>query len=139
MSGGNHGEDTKNKVVQFVTENAADLLGVNPIVIPISDRDGLACKLMKSSKERKLYDIVETKCSRSTMSGWTTEMMQSVDEYKEDMVGVLRKEGGRCQGLVERMSYWDQWSWFVLSSGEKFEREWNVVRSGSGGEDNHVE
>jgi len=61
MSVGNHGEDTKNKVVQFVTENAADLLGVNPIVIPISDRDGLACKLMKSSKERKLYDIVETK------------------------------------------------------------------------------
>mmetsp|Transcript_29401 Transcript_29401/g.39073 ORF Transcript_29401/g.39073 Transcript_29401/m.39073 type:complete len:497 (+) Transcript_29401:253-1743(+) len=196
MSGGNHGEDTKQKVVRFVTENAADLLGVNPIVIPISARDGLACKLItKSSKEEETtlwkrsnfkslesylqttlttqskiqskllnpigvaegmlaecyhhlstqkkelqIDVATLNLLESTMSGWTTEMMQSVDEYKEDMVGVLKKEGGRCQGLVNRMSYWDQWSWFVLnSSGEKFEREWNVVKSGSGDDVNAAE
>jgi len=94
--------------------------------------------LLEHKKEFQI-DVATLNLLESTMSGWTTEMMQSVDEYKEDMVGVMRKEGGRCQGLVERMSYWDQWSWFVLSSGEKFEREWNVVKSGSGGEDNHVE
>jgi len=37
------------------------------------------------------------------------------------MVGVLRKEGGQCRGgLVDRMSYWDKWSWFVLSGDPLF-------------------
>jgi small GTP-binding protein len=46
LAGGNHGEDQKKAVVDFVTDRASELLGARPVVIPISARDALSAKLM---------------------------------------------------------------------------------------------
>eukprot|EP00978_Attheya_sp_CCMP212_P021375 scaffold62300_cov54-Attheya_sp.AAC.2 len=51
-SGGNHGEEEKRRVVNFVTEHAAELLGARPIVIPISAQDALSTKLMHAESNR---------------------------------------------------------------------------------------
>jgi GTPase Era involved in 16S rRNA processing len=45
-SGGDHGEKEKKKVANFVSENAADLLGSRAVVLSISAKDALAAKLI---------------------------------------------------------------------------------------------
>lgn len=42
--GDDHGQHTKRKVEEYVAENASDLLGARPIVIPVSGRDALSWK-----------------------------------------------------------------------------------------------
>ncbi|KAL7534752.1 hypothetical protein ACHAXR_006058, partial [Thalassiosira sp. AJA248-18] len=46
QKGEDHGETTKKKVVEYVTEHAGDLLGARPVVIPLSARDALSVKLL---------------------------------------------------------------------------------------------
>ena len=45
-SGGDHGEDAKQRVLEYVTDHAAKLLGGRPVVIPLSGRDALSAKKM---------------------------------------------------------------------------------------------
>lgn len=45
-AGGNHGFEEKQKIVDFVADNAADLLGARAIIYPISSKDALAAKLI---------------------------------------------------------------------------------------------
>jgi small GTP-binding protein len=45
VTGGDHGQTDKLKVVQFVTEHASEWLGAQPAVIAVSSRDALAAKL----------------------------------------------------------------------------------------------
>jgi small GTP-binding protein len=51
-SGGNYGEFEKQKVVEFVSDNASELLGARPIVIAISARDALSAKLIDNNKNQ---------------------------------------------------------------------------------------
>ena len=46
QNGEDHGKETKKRVVNYVTEHAGDLLGASPVVIPLSARDALSCKLL---------------------------------------------------------------------------------------------
>ncbi|CAB9523744.1 Dynamin family [Seminavis robusta] len=48
-SGGSFGKEEKQKVVDFVTDHAADLLGGRPMVIPVSSRDALSSKVMNTT------------------------------------------------------------------------------------------
>ena len=51
-SGGSFGKEEKQRVVDFVTEHASDLLGGRPIVIPVSSRDALSAKLMGRHEDK---------------------------------------------------------------------------------------
>lgn len=57
--GDNYGEAEKARVVEYVTENASSLLGMRPIVFPISARNALECKrsssFVKSSGSSDVY------------------------------------------------------------------------------------
>ncbi len=44
QKGDDHGQQTKQKMVDYVQEHASDLLGASPIVIPVSGRDALSWK-----------------------------------------------------------------------------------------------
>jgi small GTP-binding protein len=48
-SGGDHGREQKQAVVDFVTDKASELLGARPVVIPVSSKDALSAKLMEKS------------------------------------------------------------------------------------------
>ena len=48
-SGGNHGSIEKERVFNFVKENAADLLGVNAVILTVSANDALSAKLVHGS------------------------------------------------------------------------------------------
>jgi small GTP-binding protein len=49
MCGGDHGQEQKQAVVDFVTDKASELLGARPLVIPVSSKDALSAKLMEKS------------------------------------------------------------------------------------------
>jgi small GTP-binding protein len=50
-AGGDHGQDPKKQVVEFVTDQAATILGARPMVIPVSSRDALTAKFSKKSAQ----------------------------------------------------------------------------------------
>lgn len=65
-SGGDHGATEKQRVIDFVTQHAGDLLGsVRPVVLPISARNALGAKLMSNDYrqsslwERSNFDQLE--------------------------------------------------------------------------------
>lgn len=53
-SGGNYGDLEKKKVIDFVAENAADLLGARAIILPVSAKDALAAKLIHGNRNRNI-------------------------------------------------------------------------------------
>lgn len=53
-SGGDHGKDQKQAVVDFVTDKASELLGARPVVIPVSSKDALSAKLMEKSATKHI-------------------------------------------------------------------------------------
>jgi len=53
QQGEDHGEKTKQRVVDYVVEHAGDLLGARPVVIPLSARDALSVKSLYSSQSNK--------------------------------------------------------------------------------------
>jgi len=55
QSGGDHGAMAKKHVVDFVTEHAADLLGAKPVVLPVSARDALSCKVNGMTETSAMY------------------------------------------------------------------------------------
>jgi small GTP-binding protein len=68
-TGGNHGLEQKQAVVDFVTDKASELLGARPVVIPVSSRDALSAKLM----EKKTSTSTTTIYSQSTPSSLWNE------------------------------------------------------------------
>lgn len=58
QKGEDHGETTKKRVVEYVVEHAGDLLGAQPVVIPLSARDALSMKLLYSSSHGNANDVV---------------------------------------------------------------------------------
>jgi hypothetical protein len=54
-AGGNYGEEEKRRVVEFVSDNASELLGARPIVIPISARDAISTKLTGNDDESGVW------------------------------------------------------------------------------------
>ena len=49
-SGGDHGQEEKERVTSFVKEHSSDLLGAQPTVIAVSARDALGAKSISSDK-----------------------------------------------------------------------------------------
>jgi len=49
--GGEHGKDSKQAVFDFVMERSIELLGIRPMVIPISARQALSAKLMARTND----------------------------------------------------------------------------------------
>lgn len=92
-TGGDHGEVEKQKVAQFVADNAADLLGARAVVMPVSAKDALTAKLIhgasssegSSSKNQSGKSITETSkmWKRSNFSSLETFLKESLtDETK---------------------------------------------------------
>jgi len=52
MTGGDHGQKEKERMVGFVSEHASDLLGARPVVLAVSARDALGSKSISSDGKR---------------------------------------------------------------------------------------
>jgi len=60
-SGGNHGEIEKKKVMNFIADNAANLLGARAIILSVSARDALSAKLIHGGSDRDKDQIDSSK------------------------------------------------------------------------------
>lgn len=113
-SGGDHGESEKNKVTQFVAENAADLLGARAIVLPVSAKDALAAKLIHGSEidtnsDNKSASFTKSKVwKRSNFSDLEKFLMESLtDETKVQAkllnpLGVTEGMLNECMDVLKR-------------------------------------
>ena len=77
-SGGHYGEAEKRKVVNFVRDNAADLLGANIVVLSVSSKDALAAKTIYS--ETSNGDKNELESSKV----WNRSMFADLESYLKD-------------------------------------------------------
>jgi small GTP-binding protein len=68
-SGGDHGKEQKQKMVDFVTDNASELLGARPMVLPVSSRDALSAKLMSTKREQGEQQHLSNVWNRSNFAG----------------------------------------------------------------------
>ena len=180
-AGGDHGREEKNKVVDFVSHHASELLGAQPIVLPVSARDALAVKLQKTTNvssnwqrsnfealelflkdslttqaklksklsspigvvegvmERSLQklkedrteletDISTLRIFQSQFEGWKKELEADLISARHEMANLLRKEGERCDILLNRLS-WVQLYRYSLIETDVLSGEW---------EDTHV-
>jgi hypothetical protein len=48
---GDHGNASKNKVIEYVTGHASDLLGGRPVMIPVSGRDTRSVNMLGGTKD----------------------------------------------------------------------------------------
>jgi signal recognition particle receptor subunit beta len=77
-SGGHYGEAEKLKVVNFVRENAADLLGANTVVLSVSSKDALAAKLIHGGDKGAHTNELEAS------QVWKRSMFADLEAYLKD-------------------------------------------------------
>lgn len=96
-AGGDHGEEEKQKVAQFVADHAADLLGARAVVMPISAKDALAAKLIhgmqSDGKERGDYTETSKVWKRSNFSTLETFLKESLTEETKVQAKLLNPLG----------------------------------------------
>jgi small GTP-binding protein len=186
-AGGDHGHESKQAVVDFVTEHARELLGARPIVIPVSARDALSAKLFggknasddeaqrsnvwhrsnfgalesflkdslttqaklksKLSSPIGLSEGVIAKCLdvlmeqrtelqadvatlnilQSQFGGWKKELSADLNQSRQQMADMVRKEGERCAVLLNRMNFVNFHTW-MLYDNHQLEQEWEETK-----------
>ena len=126
-AGGNYGEEEKRRVIEFVTDNASELLGARPIVIPISARDAISTKLTVKDKESRVWKrsnfgtlesflketlTTETKIKSKLANpigiaeGTVAECLRVLEEEKKELgvdIATLNLLRGQCQGWEKEM------------------------------------
>lgn len=94
--GGDHGQKTKQAVVDFVMERSSEILGARPVVIPLSARDALSAKLL----ERKITE------NRSNL--WDRSQFGELERFLKDSLTTqtklkskLTNPIGVCEGVAK--------------------------------------
>jgi small GTP-binding protein len=64
QQGEDHGDVSKRRVIEYVTEHASELLGGRPVVIPVSGRDALLVKMLGGKREE---DGIWKRCNFGTL------------------------------------------------------------------------
>lgn len=101
-SGGSYGFEEKKRVVDFVTEHASAMLGGRPMVISISAKDALSCKLMVTSSTKKKEDGDEnTLWNRSNFAILETFLKESLTTETKIKAKLLNPLGVAEGVLVE--------------------------------------
>ena len=112
QQGEDHGEETKQRVEDYVIEHASDLLGARPVVIPLSARDALGVKLLYNSSKGMSSEGSDNDQS----SLWKRSNFASLEDYLSktlttsskirtkmlNPIGVVEGLLGDCQHEIEK-------------------------------------
>lgn len=79
--GDNYGQDAKQHVIDYVTENASTLLGRRPLVFPISARNALECKVSSSFIWRKNPSARRTSAIYSESPTWKRSGLETLQKF----------------------------------------------------------
>ena len=107
-SGGDHGQDQKQAVVDFVTDKASELLGARPVVIPVSSRDALSAKLMEKKSSSSSTSISQPSqsigMSTERSSVWHRSNFQILETFLKESLTTQTKLKSKLSnpiGVVE--------------------------------------
>ena len=105
-SGGDHGREQKQAIVDFVTDHASELLGARPVIIPISSRDALSAKLMEKStatisenhdKDRQQRSNVWYRSNFQELETFLYETLTTTTKLKSKLLSPI----GVAEGTIE--------------------------------------
>jgi len=97
-SGGNHGEAQKKKMLDFVTNNAADLLGARAVVMPVSAKDALAAKMVGTQEQRQ--EQLWMRSNFSTLESFLQDILTQDEKIKAKLLNPL----GVTEGMLNECS-----------------------------------
>jgi len=101
-SGGSFGAEEKQRVVDFVTEHASDLLGGRPMVIPVSSRDALSAKLnnantnLKRQQQNLPNNSVWERSNFATLESFLKDSLTMETRIKTKLTNPI----GQAEGMV---------------------------------------
>jgi len=109
QKGEDHGEKTKLKVIDYVTEHAGDLLGARPVVIPLSARDALSVKLLynkdaKNDSQQQSSSLWK-RSNFATLEDYLSSTLTATTKIKTKLLNPLGVAEGillDCQQEIER-------------------------------------
>jgi small GTP-binding protein len=104
-SGGDHGQEQKQAVVDFVTDKAGELLGARPVVIPVSSRDALSAKLMEKKPSTSTSQQSQSTAVSTERSGvWHRSNFESLETFLKESLTTQTKLKSKLSnpiGVVE--------------------------------------
>ena len=103
---------------------------LNPLGVAEGMLDYCMSKL-NSQKNDLETDLGTLRLLESQMKGWTAEVDADMKGFVHEAGRVLQSEGERCQEMIRRMSYVDQWQWSVLGDTASFEEAWSKADQGT--------
>lgn len=95
VSGGSYGQEEKQRVVNFVTDHASDLLGGRPMVIPVSSRDALSSKVMGRAQDTRQNSVWE-RSNFSTLESFLKDSLTMETKIKFKLTNPI----GQVEGMV---------------------------------------
>jgi small GTP-binding protein len=96
LAGGVHGVVEKQRVVDFVTEHASELLGARPIVLAVSARDALLAKTSASSSAEYDASALWKRSNFGALEGFLLKSLTTEAKIKSKLMTPL----GGAQGLL---------------------------------------
>ncbi|KAL7510215.1 hypothetical protein ACHAXN_007085 [Cyclotella atomus] len=100
--GGDHGDASKNKVIEYVTEHASDLLGGRPVVIPVSGRDALSVKMLGGRKDE---DGLWKRCNFGNLEHYLLDTLTASSKIKTKLLNPIGVAEGMlldCQNEIKQ-------------------------------------
>ncbi|KAL7522031.1 hypothetical protein ACHAWX_006726, partial [Stephanocyclus meneghinianus] len=100
QKGEDHGEASKKKVVEYVTDHSGDLLGTRPVVIPVSARDALSVKLLfAGGSNQSSQDSLWKRCNFASLEHYLLDTLTASSKIKTKLLNPI----GRSQyfGYIE--------------------------------------
>ncbi|KAL3804506.1 hypothetical protein HJC23_002545 [Cyclotella cryptica] len=97
QKGEDHGEASKKKVIDYVTDHAGDLLGARPVVIPVSARDALSVKLMYAGgSNQSNYDGLWKRCNFASLEHYLLDTLTASSKIKTKLLNPI----GVAEGML---------------------------------------
>lgn len=145
-SGGNYGEEEKRRVVEFVSDNASELLGARPIVIPISARDAISTKLAVKDEESGVWKRSNFAALESFLKNTLTEETK-IKAKLTNPIGISEGTMAECLSVLNKerkelgvdistlnllRSQFEAWEKSMNAEIETFRRDLGSVLAGEG-------
>jgi len=113
QQGEDHGEETKQRVEDYVIEHASDLLGARPVVIPLSARDALSVKLLYNSSngmssegsDNDQSSLLWKRSNFASLEDYLSKTLTTSSKIRTKMlnpIGVVEGVLRDCQHEIER-------------------------------------
>ncbi len=100
-AGGKQGEIEKQRVTDFVANNAADLLGARAIILPVSAKDALAAKMIHGKDDNEMTSKVWERSNFAALEDFLKESLTEETKIQAKLLNPLGVADGMLSECVD--------------------------------------